>query len=255
MRRAAFTLIELLVVLGVSTVILSMLLATLNSARESARRTACLSNLRQIGNAIVMYANDNKGLFPSSAIGGSASQADDWIWWRAADRYRIGEGGIGRYLGLGPDNVGILMCPSDGMFRLRAPTDPYIFSYTMNWMFTARSNAPLVYKRITRVKNAAEKVLAYEEDERTIDDGNGSVWLPRGAWRLVNLLAIRHDKARIEYPDLPTEDRPVPNCMRQGNVAFVDGHAAYISRRLCHSRLHAVGNPADFANDPDYYPY
>ena len=201
-----------------------------------------------------MYANENNGLFPSSALGGGAFQSDDWIWWRSADRQRIRDGGIGRYLGLGPDNYGVLICPSDPSFRLRAPTDPYIFSYTMNWMLTARSNAPIVYKRVTRVKNASEKVLAYEEDERTIDDGNGSVWLPRGAWRLVNLLAIRHDRQRIELPDLPTEERPVPNPSRQGNVVFADGHASYISRRICHSKLHAVGNPRDFPNDPDYYP-
>src|SRR5262245_44846021 len=97
-KRAAFTLVELLVVIGVATVIMSLLLATLTGARESARRTACLSNLHQIGRAIVMYANDNKGMFPSSALGGSAFQSDDWIWWRTADRVNIREGGIGRYL-------------------------------------------------------------------------------------------------------------------------------------------------------------
>jgi prepilin-type N-terminal cleavage/methylation domain-containing protein/prepilin-type processing-associated H-X9-DG protein len=254
-KAAGFTLVELLVVMGVAAVIMSLLLATLTSARESARRTACLSNLRQIGTAIVMYANDNAGLFPSSAMGGSgAFQPDDWIWWRSAERPRIREGGIGRYLGLGPDNYGVLTCPSDGSFRLRTVPEPYCFSYTTNFMFAARSNAPILYKRVTRVRNASEKVLAYEEDERTIDDGNGSLWLPRGAWRLVNLLAIRHDKTRIEQPDLPTEERPVPNGMRQGNVVFADGHAAYVSRRLCHSKLHALGNPSDYPNDPDYYP-
>jgi prepilin-type N-terminal cleavage/methylation domain-containing protein/prepilin-type processing-associated H-X9-DG protein len=254
MRRHAFTLVELVVVIGILALLMSLLLATLSGTRESARRTACLSNLQQVGRAIIMYVNENKGMFPSSALAGASFQPDDWIWWRSADRQRIRDGGIGRYLSLSPANYSVMICPSDANPRLRGPADPYIFSYTMNWMFTARSNAPILYKRITRVRNPSEKVLAYEEDERTIDDGNGSLWLPKGSWRLMNLLAIRHDRERVEQPDLPTEARPVPNNARQGNVVFADGHAGYVARRLCHSKLHALGNPRDFPNDPEYYP-
>jgi prepilin-type N-terminal cleavage/methylation domain-containing protein/prepilin-type processing-associated H-X9-DG protein len=254
MRRSAFTLIELLIVIGIIAVILSLLLATLHSARESARRTACLGNLRQIGHAIVMYVNDNKGQFPASAIEGNVFRPEDWIWWRAAHRPQIRHGGIGRYLDLSADNYAVMICPSDQGFRLRGLSDPYIFSYAMNWMFASQSNAPIRYKRITAIRNPSEKVLAFEEDERTIDDGNGSIWLKMYDGRQINLLAIRHDRARAEHPDIPSTARPVPNPMRQGNVVFADGHAAYIPRRLCHSKLHAVGNSGDFPADPDFYP-
>ncbi|MCC6424708.1 MAG: DUF1559 domain-containing protein [Phycisphaerales bacterium] len=69
--RTAFTLVELLVVIGIISVLISMLLPALNRARQSAQSVQCLSNLRQIGLAIQMYANGNKQSYPPFSF-----------WWR-----------------------------------------------------------------------------------------------------------------------------------------------------------------------------
>jgi prepilin-type N-terminal cleavage/methylation domain-containing protein/prepilin-type processing-associated H-X9-DG protein len=62
--RLAFTLIEMLVVVAILAILMALMLPTLASARDQGRKTACLSNLRQIGIAIYAYADDNDGKIP-----------------------------------------------------------------------------------------------------------------------------------------------------------------------------------------------
>jgi prepilin-type processing-associated H-X9-DG protein/prepilin-type N-terminal cleavage/methylation domain-containing protein len=84
--REAFTLVELLVVIGIIAVLISILLPTLGKARQAARATVCLSNLRQCGNAWVMYLSEHKGHLPHSfwhqnaPAGYSSEQRASIIW-------------------------------------------------------------------------------------------------------------------------------------------------------------------------------
>src|SRR4051795_5959562 len=82
-RRFAFTLVELLVVIGIIAVLIGILLPALGRAREQANQAACMSNMRQVAMAFVMYANDNKGWLPATSRGGSQGAAP----WRYAPNW------------------------------------------------------------------------------------------------------------------------------------------------------------------------
>ncbi|HEX8339740.1 MAG TPA: type II secretion system protein [Tepidisphaeraceae bacterium] len=63
-RKSGFTLVELLVVIGIIAVLISILLPALGKVRHQAQITKCAAQMRDIGNAVHMYANENKGFLP-----------------------------------------------------------------------------------------------------------------------------------------------------------------------------------------------
>lgn len=76
-----FTLIELLVVISIITLLISLLLPALRTARNSARAVLCSSNLRQLGIVFPIYANDNEGQLPPALVG--AKTPGDWQYFIA----------------------------------------------------------------------------------------------------------------------------------------------------------------------------
>ena len=83
MRVKGFTLIELLVVIAIIAILAAMLLPALASARETAKRASCMNQLKQHGQALHMYGNDNKDIFPESYnwyVAGARLTADYRPW-------------------------------------------------------------------------------------------------------------------------------------------------------------------------------
>lgn len=72
-NRTFFTMVELLVVIAIIAILASILLPALNKAKEKAQTINCVSNLKGIGSAFFLYANDNSGYMPLNNVNASTS--------------------------------------------------------------------------------------------------------------------------------------------------------------------------------------
>jgi prepilin-type N-terminal cleavage/methylation domain-containing protein len=118
----AFTLVELLVVIGIIALLISILMPALQKARAQAIQTQCLSNLRQVGLFMQMYANENKDRVP---IGYNGNQGwNGYTVYEAGNFYTL----IGRLLETGYAQVPeAFFCPAqlDPRFMYNQPENPW----------------------------------------------------------------------------------------------------------------------------------
>lgn len=234
--RRGFTLVELLIVVGIIAVLISLLLPSLHRAREGARQAVCMSNLRQLGVGMYSYASENEHYFP---FRGDVWEilSEDWIHWQSTRRLR--ESALAPHVGgLKAGSADVLRCPSDDTQqrpRVLALNEPYRFSYTMNGLLSSRpyrnTNRPF---RVTQIARPAEMILLAEEDARSADDGHWHPEIVNG--QLENFLATRHDLNRNNTGTDGTGRRR--DASARGNVAFADGHAAYVDRAFTQDPRH-----------------
>ncbi|WDE96565.1 type II secretion system protein [Lentisphaera profundi] len=166
-RASKFTLIELLVVIAIIGILASLLLPVLAKSRKTSRIAVCLSNQKQIGFAVAMYAGDNDSRVPKS---GDTNAGQNITW-----DDRLGVGYDGRDLshneitGVLPPKSALYICPVDDVVRRN--TNRKIRSYAMNQSNGSGTNSDSRYlgmvsnsygKKITEVNKTATTVLMFD---------------------------------------------------------------------------------------------
>lgn len=144
--RSGFTLVELLVVIGIIALLISILLPSLNKARESARAIKCASNLRTLGQTALLYAVDERNAFPLPRIditqGGTPFSKDSDLYKYYYDSWHVHlapylhkkQGALKSEQDIRMDRSGIFACPSANFDR-NALSGGSTLNYGMNnWL-------------------------------------------------------------------------------------------------------------------------
>jgi prepilin-type N-terminal cleavage/methylation domain-containing protein/prepilin-type processing-associated H-X9-DG protein len=156
-RNAGFTLVELLVVIGIIAVLIGLLLPSLSRAREQARSTQCLSNMRQLGTALQAYLIESKQVVPPQKLDPASPfpGVQDFGNPSVIEQYPSVLGLLLPYLN---NNHGVLLCP-DALPQTGVPQlDPTPDSDT-NYM----ANGVVAGQKVARIPRSAETVVLQED--------------------------------------------------------------------------------------------
>jgi prepilin-type N-terminal cleavage/methylation domain-containing protein/prepilin-type processing-associated H-X9-DG protein len=224
-----FTLIELLVVIAIIAILMAVLMPTLHRAREQGRRAACLSNLRQLGLAWVVYADENDGFIVNGAAGCAPTDPrhpgeEPWVWqcWHQnfsqgeqldeeSQKLAIMDGALWPF---SPD-LGLYRCPT----AYRGEMLTYAIVHGMNgnppegtWRDVGGKRSPVIEDGVTLWVKNLNRIGKVAPAQRMvfIDEG----------WATSYSYAVHY--VREQWWDDPM--------VRHGdgtNVSFADGHSEY----------------------------
>ena len=206
-KKSTFTLIELLVVIAIIAILASMLLPALNQAREKANGSRCMANVKQIGQGIAFYVDDNTDFFPMYYTSGNG------VWTKVLF--------TNKYLTSGA----IMFCPSHkeltrvGLTQQQFIADPTQtfsnFSYGYNYHYIGEGfrvnstwSAKGVAAKITQIKQPARTIVLTD----TI--GSSTEYL-KGSYLV-----------RADFRDIGTDGQPAGRHNGNANIAWVDGHVS-----------------------------
>jgi len=220
-KRRGFTLIELLVVIAIIAILAAILFPVFAKAREKARSSSCLSNLRQFGSACMQYAQDFDECYPKAFLWGGSYL----YWWQDLiqpyiHNYQIvacPSGNMGSFTAYRPP----IQNPSTGVWSQA----PLVTSYAMPDMQVDINNnwvKPVPGSNLAAVQDPAGTIMFC--DANTIEMGAGGTGYYSGDFVGVRVL---------DQTDLGGAYSRVEMRHNDGfNVCFADGHGKWLRHSM-----------------------
>ncbi len=248
-KRRGFTLIELLVVIAIIAVLMAILIPALNRAREQGKRATCLSNVKQLGLAWVLYAddNDNKIVNACTGVAGQGNvpaDEDGWVHWAGyADETSeteqikaIKDGALFPYV----NSERLYKCPTG----LRGEMRTYAIVDSMNGL----PSGPRITNRMD-IRRPGERIVFRVEGWATF--ASWSVPYDSEAW-----WGSVVTQPGIHAADNRHKDPPPVRHGNGTNFSFADGHSEYWKwkdpRTISYGKLEVGSGPSQPGN-PDLH--
>jgi len=229
--RSAFTLIEMLVVVTIILLLMGLTVGGVSRAVRSAQRTQCMSNMRQIGLAILTYATEHRGNLPPTRHSAGADQA--WITVLAP------------YLG---DMDQIRISPADpkGAERLRRGGTSYIVNDIIFDPLTDPFDNPLPggIRGLSDITNPTRTLLAFNISDNR---GTGATNDHTHARQWTSWVRFLSD---VEPDRFRAGNRSADRTRGDANYLYADGGVANLRASVMKDWIEAGNNPAEPGQAP-----